>query len=181
MRAYLGELAADCHEFLLKLSIGVMYFGIGGIDGFFLGRTKLRNQIVEIGGSLRNFSGRFLQIRSALRGIMADAGNGTDIFGHVAGRFCGACQARGHLIGAGRLLFDGGGNRSRNRVDLGDDAIDAADGIDSLFGITSNGLDHRGYFFRGSGGLSGQFFDFTGDHGEASADFAGPSGFDGGI
>jgi len=24
-------------------------------------------------------------------------------------------------------------------VDLGDDAIDAADGIDSLFGITSNG------------------------------------------
>jgi hypothetical protein len=41
--AYLGELAADCPEFLLKLSIGVMYFGVAGIDGFFFGKAKLRN------------------------------------------------------------------------------------------------------------------------------------------
>jgi hypothetical protein len=84
----------------------VLYFGVSGIDPFFLGKTKLRNEIVKIGGSLRKFSGGFLQIHGAPRGIMADAGNGTDIFGYVAGRFCGACQAGGHLIGAGRLLFE---------------------------------------------------------------------------
>jgi len=86
MRAYLGGLAADCHEFLLKLSSGGMYFGL--LDRrFLLGQNEMRNQIVEIGGSLRKFSGRSFQIHSALRGIMADAGNGTDIFGHVAEDF----------------------------------------------------------------------------------------------
>ena len=93
----------------------------------------------------------------------------------------GVLNVAGDLARRRALLFDRGGDRGGDLVDLADGLADVADRADRRRRHLLHAGDLRANFVGGFRGLVGEALDLGGDHRKAPAGFAGARGFDGGV
>ena len=151
-------------------AVGGRLFPVRGVDN-----------LLEIGGELREFGGGGEGVVGALGGALGGGRDAGDILGDFVGPEGGLGGVASDLVGGGGLFLHGAGNGVLNVVDARDDLGDLADGGDGALGVSLDRFDLGGDIRGGGGGLLGEFLDLIGDDREALARLAGAGGLNGGV